>query len=103
MITDGKKYLITTEDWFRTPDGDQSKAVWGTAKMLTTDDVFSFKPLRPSTNWFLKVGEGNGSMIVAGCQIHYAIECEDRPTVREGTAKDSAGNDRLDDDIYFAE
>ncbi len=92
MITEGKKYLITTYGWFRTPDGDQANAAWGTAGLLTTEDVFAFKPLRPSTNWFITLGKGKGSMIVAGCQIHYAIECE-RPKELQGTANC----------IYFAE
>lgn len=75
MIEKGKKYLITTNDWFYTPEGESCKAVWGTCEIIRTEDAFGFTPARPSTNWFLKVG----NMIVAGCQIHYAIQCEKAP------------------------
>ncbi len=80
MITQGKYYLVTGYDWFYNPiTGELCKAAWGKAQILTTEEVFNFKPLRPSTNWFLKLGEGEGSILIAGCQVFYAVECAKRP------------------------
>lgn len=46
--------------------------------------MFNFTPIRPSTNWFVKCG----NMIIAGCQIHYAIKCKDQPNIIEGKYND---------------
>lgn len=79
MIKNGQKYLINTDNWFVAPDGEQYKAVWGTCYLRQTEEVFGFTPARPSTNWFLEIGKDGKEIIVAGCQVHYAIRCEERP------------------------
>ena len=66
----GGKYLITTDDWFFAPDGEQYKAVFGTVSAILTDsDALGVKTNDRSTNWYVSIG----NMLVAGCQIHYAI------------------------------
>ena len=79
MVVDGENYIVTTNDWFIAPDGNNYRAAWGKCKMFKIEDVFGFTPARPSTNWYLQIGEGDGSIIVAGCQIHYAIKCKNSP------------------------
>lgn len=69
----GKKYLITTDDWFFAPDGMNYKAVWGTVHgVKNTEDVLGIKTNARSTNWYVTIG----NMVVAGCQIHYLIKSE---------------------------
>jgi hypothetical protein len=72
------KYLITTDAWFYAPDGKQYKAAWGEVKILE-DNTLGLKTNRNSTNWFAKVGSDQNHIIIAGCQIHYAIKCEEKP------------------------
>lgn len=76
MIEQNKNYLITTDGWFFGADGEAYRAVWGKCKIVKTIDAMGFEPER-STNWYVQVGEGEGSIIVAGCQLHYAIQTKD--------------------------
>lgn len=106
MIVEGKKYLITTDNWFFAPNGETYRAAWGTCKLLSTEEVFSFKPSRPSTNWYMVVGSGDREISIAGCQIHYAVRCDNRPhDVQLGktyTDKDT-GLEHPASRIYFAD
>jgi len=72
-------YLISTDAWFYAPDGRQYRAVWGNVQM-TDDSVLGIKTNARSSNWFAKVGPEDNHVIIAGCQIHYAVKC-DRPHV----------------------
>lgn len=69
----GDKYLVTTDHWFTAPDGAQYKAVYGEVKGIMSDfEMLGIKTNRHSTNWYLKIG----NMIIAGCQIYYAIKTD---------------------------
>lgn len=69
----GDKYLVTTNNWFSAPDGHQYKSVYGEIKGIMSDyEMLGIKTNRNSTNWYLKIG----NMIVAGCQIYYAIRTD---------------------------
>lgn len=69
----GKKALITTDNWFFAPNGQTYRAAFGTVKGIhTTEVMFGFTPTGKSTNWFLEIGK----MIIAGCQIHYALRTD---------------------------
>lgn len=72
------KYLINTDNWFTAPDGKNYKAVWGDVEILD-DSILGLKTNRMSTNWFAKVGSDEKHVIIAGCQIHYAIKTNERP------------------------
>jgi len=72
------KYLVTTDNWFYAPDGLKYRSVWGDIKILD-DSSLGIKTNRNSTNWYAYVGSDDKGMIVAGCQIHYAIKCDDLP------------------------
>jgi hypothetical protein len=74
-------HLITTDAWFYAPDGKQYKAVWGNVQ-ITDDSVLGVKTNARSSNWFAKVGNDENYVIVAGCQIHYAIKC-DKPIMND--------------------
>ena len=70
----GTKWLITTDNWFTGPDGQSYKAVWGTVKGVFNDEqTLGIKTNARSSNWFV----GIGNMVIAGCQIHYAIQCDE--------------------------
>jgi len=99
MIRNGKNYIITTDGWFVASDGEQYKSVYGKCEIKTTEDVFDFKPSRPSTNWFVLVTGTDSSledsvseMIVAGCQIHYALQVEERPLRKPNFTKGEPDN-----------
>jgi hypothetical protein len=72
------KYLITSDNWFYTPDGRQYKAVWGEVEILL-DEFLGIKTNIRSSNWFAKIGTEKNHVIIAGCQIHYACKCEKKP------------------------
>jgi len=106
MIKNGEYYLITTDNWFTAPDGERYCAVWGKTEIKTTEEIFNFTPKRPSTNWFIIVGkEESKQIIIAGCQIHFAIRCNERPFYKMGTY---LRNEKTDEElpynnIYFTE
>ena len=69
----GKKFLLTTDNWFFAPDGENYRAVFGTIHgVLDAETCLGIKANRNSSNWFVAIGD----MIVAGCQIHYATRAE---------------------------
>lgn len=80
-FSSGKKYLITTDEWFFAPDGQQYRAVFGTVSGIESDEsILGFKA-RHSTNWYVKIG----NMLIAGCRVHYAIMTDtisDQPPIR---------------------
>lgn len=75
------KYLITTDDWFTAPDGKQYQAVWGNCEPVT-DAIMGIKTNARSTNWFIMVKGEKEKVLIAGCKIHYAVECERPATER---------------------
>lgn len=97
------KYLITTDNWFLGPDGQEYAGVWGEVEVVKTLDLWGFEPHRPSQNWFLKVGTEDNHVFIAGCQIHYAVKSEARPN--PGRIKFSFGDGEKERQtkIYFAE
>lgn len=99
----GQKWLITTDEWFFAPDGETYRAVYGTVKAVNTDaDTLGIKTNRGSSNWYICIG----NMIVAGCQIHYAIQTEfvsDEAPLREIEHEGELRTARLPNTrIYFA-
>ena len=100
------KYLITTDAWFTGPDGNDYRSVWGEVSILT-DEVLGIKTNARSANWFAKVGTEKHHLIIAGCQIHYAMRCEERPS-SDGTTvwdynPDKVGIHKTPNRIYFTE
>lgn len=101
------KYLVTTDKWFFAPDGQQYSAVWGTAQVLE-DSLLGVKTHRNSlANWFLKIGSKEKHAIIAGCQIHYAVKCEEKPytedTDREDVHEGTLVVSKVKSRIYIAE
>lgn len=102
------KYLITTDDWFTAPDGIDYKAVWGEVEVIG-DDVLGVKTNARSTNWYAKVGSEENHVIVAGCQIHYAVKAETKPKLNGGWSweynsdQEKAVNFSTPNKIYVAE
>lgn len=75
-ISVGERWLITTDGWFYGPDGKEYRGVWGTVHAVLNDaDTLGIKTNVRSTNWYVRIG----SMVVAGCQIHYAIRSDVAP------------------------
>lgn len=67
----GDKVLITTNEWFYAPNGQQYRAVFGTVKAINSSETtLGVKTNARSTNWYAEIG----NMLVAGCQIHYAVK-----------------------------
>jgi hypothetical protein len=88
MIIQDKNYLITANNWFYAPNGKTYRAAWGKVKIYE-DSILGVKTNRNSANWYLFVGSEEKGVIIAGCQIHYAIICDDEPNF-----------DELEDAIY---
>ena len=72
------KYLITTDSWFIAPNGKIYRAVWGDVEIVE-DTFLGLKTNRNSSNWFAKVGNEDHHVIIAGCQIHYAVKTDIEP------------------------
>ncbi len=69
----GKKALITCDNWFYAPDGRSYRAVFGTVRAVKGDQqTLGIKTNARSTNWYVEIG----SMLIAGCQIHYALRTD---------------------------
>lgn len=79
------KYLITTDAWFYAPNGMLYRAVWGEV-IITEDTILGIKTNRNASNWYARVGSADNHVIIAGCQIHYAVKCEKKPVT--GRVKD---------------
>lgn len=73
-------YLITTDNWFYAPDGKQYKAVWGNVEIIE-DSFLGIKTNRNSSNWYVKIGSEDRHVIIAGCQIHYAMKWDKQPNL----------------------
>ena len=78
MIENGKTYLLTTYDWFFAGDGQQYKAVWGRCELLKAEELMGFRPTH-GTNWVIRLGNGDVQIIIAGCQINYAVRTDTPP------------------------
>ena len=100
------KYLITTDAWFYAPNGQKYKSAWGTVEIVE-DSMLGVKTNRGSTNWYAKVGSEDKHIIIAGCQIHYAVKCDTLPnteSVKELTYSETACNEiNRPSEIYIAE
>lgn len=72
------KYLISTDSWFHAPDGKLYRAVWGEVQILE-DSFLGVKTNSKSTNWYAKIGSEENHLIIAGCQVHYAVRCDKKP------------------------
>lgn len=89
-------YLITTDAWFIAPDGKNYKSVWGEVKLFDDNEILGIKTNAKATNWYALVGTSENHIIIAGCQIHYAVKCKEQPNaeyvndyeVFEGKVKD---------------
>lgn len=67
----GDSVLVTTDNWFFAPDGQQYKAVWGEVRGIFSDEqMLGIKTNTRSTNWYAQIG----NVFIAGCQIHYAVK-----------------------------
>lgn len=78
QLATGTTLLITTDNWFTGPDGNQYKSAFGVARVLQSKDVLGFNS-RGGANWMVQVGEGDGAVFIMGCQIHYAIVTTRKP------------------------
>lgn len=100
------KYLISTDNFFTAPDGKDYQAVWGNVEIVG-DDILGIKTNARSANWFAKVGTEDNHVIVAGCQIHYAVKCENRPSDTGGRTWETKEGEcievRTPNKIYFTE
>lgn len=100
------KYLITTDNWFYGPDGKQYKAVWGEVRTMSDQTILGIKTNARSSNWYLWVGDKDIGMVVAGCQVHYAIKCPCKPDtgmIDDYTTQDGFKEFRRPSSIYIAE
>lgn len=101
-----ERYLVTTDNWFYAPDGKKYKSAWGVISILE-DNVLGIKTNRNSSNWFAKIGIDDKYVIIAGCQIHYAVACPNRPhdTVVSETQYNGIESAQItrDSEIYIAE
>ena len=83
-------YLITTDNWFYAPDGLKYRAAWGNVQ-IKSDETLGLITNKNSTNWYAIVGDNNKEIVIAGCQIHYAVKCRNKPNtnkVKEATYSD---------------
>ena len=69
----GKNILVTTDQWFFAPDGSQYRAAYGKLlEVVDSKDALGIRTNSKSSNWYVQVGR----VLIAGCQVHYAVNCE---------------------------
>lgn len=69
----GKKYLVTTNDWFMAPDGRRYRAVFGTARgAVNVEEALGVGAGEHLPNWCTRIG----GMVVAGDQIRYCVRAD---------------------------
>lgn len=69
----GKRMLITCGNWFYAPNGNSYRCVFGTVRSVKSDqDTLGIRTNARATNWYVQIG----NVMIAGCQIHYAVECD---------------------------
>jgi hypothetical protein len=50
------------------------------------------------------IGEGENSVIIAGCQIHYLVRCEKRPKEKKGIyIRTDSSEELAKNSIWFTE
>lgn len=100
----GGKYLITTLAWFYAPDGKQYRAAWGSVQIFS-DEILGVRTNRNATNWYAKVGSEDNHIIIAGCQIHYAVKCNNpkRGKVKDYISDTEYKTGERRSHIYFTE
>ncbi|UNY40222.1 hypothetical protein KLEP174_gp09 [Pseudomonas phage vB_PcuM_ KLEP17-4] len=75
-MTIGSMVLVTTDNWFYGRDGKSYRAVWGKLNGIYGDqETLGIKTNAKSANWYVDVG----GVVIAGCQIHYAVDCDSCP------------------------
>jgi hypothetical protein len=73
QIQPGKKVLITTDNWFYAPNGKAYRAVFGTINaIVNSEQALGIRVNARSADWYVEIGD----MLIAGCQIHYAIQTD---------------------------
>lgn len=67
--------------------------------------ILGIKTNMKSTNWFAKVGCEDKHVIIAGCQIHYAVKTDEQPNIQDVTERMSSSEEKKNRDthIYIAE
>lgn len=97
------KYLVTTDYYFFGPDGVRYRAAWGQVEILE-DTFLGVKTNRNATNWYLKVGSEQKHVIIAGCQIHFAMRCDEIPSNKyiEEWQDGATSNSKSQTRIYIA-
>jgi hypothetical protein len=95
-------YLVTCDNWFYAPDGKLYRSVWGHVEVIQ-DSFLGVKTNSHSSNWFLKVGTNQNHVIIAGCQVHYAVLCWEKP-ILQPTIEEIIDNQKKvrDNAIYIA-
>lgn len=95
----GKKFLLTCDFWFYAPDGKQYRAVFGTIKSISNaEHALGIKVNSRSADWFIEIG----NMVIAGCQIHFAIRTDDVNTSSVNEWKNNEVQPRPSE-IYYAD
>lgn len=74
-----KILLVTCSGWFTAPDGKMYCTAWGKVKIFNDQDTLGIKTNNQSANWYAFIGSDDKGIIIAGCQIKYAVICDKIP------------------------
>lgn len=72
------KHIVTADEWFIGPDGEEYKGAYGEVEIINAKDVFGFTPMR-SANWYAKIGTPDDYVIIAGCKVHFSALANNPP------------------------
>lgn len=99
----GDSVLVTCERWFVAPDGNNYDSVFGIVHgIYNSEDALGIEVNDKSKDWYLEIG----NMVIAGCQINYAIKtdvCSSAPQKRWTVHKGVRHYYQIDCPIYFAD
>jgi hypothetical protein len=97
MLISGKRYLLTTDEFFLYTDGNMYRGVWGTCYVHNFQETFAF-PAKGHANFFVTVGAKEmkeGVLLLAGCRINYCVECNEKPTIRMNNSVMTVENNQV--------
>jgi hypothetical protein len=87
---DWPNMVVTVDDWFYGPNGNRYNSVYGLVSIVKARDLLGFDP-KNAANWFILVGSPGQQVLIAGCRVHYAAMCHERPGIMDNILDLSQG------------
>lgn len=75
--------VVTTDEWFTGPDGNNYKNVYGPVDVAESKVLLGFEA-KGTSNYVVLVGAPGQQVVLMGCRVHYMAMCPKRPHNMQG-------------------